>query len=289
MLLIKIETLTMPSNEQWNFDLEERIISAETPETTGTTPKWQLTTQQVITLHDAKKQSSRMFPELLIPHGGDETLFGVDDGSKLIRISGGIADAICFDTQPIPPLRWHITLPHGPEKLHGTEAESLVPSNLHLMLYSPLINPLTGNTIGPDRSKPKGSFSITNWSGTEADIWIDYVHIPFLSGDVMADVFAHSENGPVLLRFELPHRWWMIAPEPSTDAADYSKLPTLEKMKKRRMEEAEKAREAARQAARAKEPPPAPKPSNVPQSLTAPLYVPDSAPSAEAILQKGQG
>jgi ketosteroid isomerase-like protein len=282
-------SLTLPKNDRWAFNMESRIVTAETPETEGTTPDWVLPTTSVLTLRDEQRATFRAFPEISFSMNRDAPLFGVADGSKIIRLDGGMAEVIYFETRPLPPLRWKIAMPHGPEKLRDQEAVAgaLAQGQLGLMLYPPLINPLTGKTVGPDRENPKAQLGVLNWSGTEAEVWVYFDSYSFASGDVLADMCFPGNSNLTLLSFPQPNRWWTVAPEPTTDAADVSKLPTPDDLKKRKNEAKDKAR-AAEQAAKAEPrntPPPttAAPASKAPDAAPMPQPSPTSSPSEKSL------
>jgi ketosteroid isomerase-like protein len=273
---VKRSGLRLPANDRWSFHVENRVVSAETPETEGTTPDWVLPTTSVLTLRDEQRATARAFPEVGFPMNRDAPLFGVADGSKIIRLDGGMAEVIYFETRPLPPLRWKIAMPHGPEKLRDQEAVAgaLAQGQLGLMLYPPLINPLTGKTVGPDRENPKAQLGVLNWSGTEAEVWVYFDSYPFAPGDVLADMFFPENSNLTLLSFPQQNRWW-TAPEPTADAADVSKLPTPDELKRRKNEAKDKAL-AAEQAAKA-EPKKTP-----PSTIGAPASkAPDAAPMSQ--------
>jgi hypothetical protein len=162
--------LALPKNERWAFTISSRIVSSETPETEGTVPDWKLPTQWVLTLRDQTRVLERVFPEVSFASRDASPVFGVEDGSKIIRFGGGMAEVIFFETRPVPPLRWKITLPNRPEKMRDREAveQALTEGKLSLMLYLPIVNPLTGKTIAPDRTQPKSVLRVLSWTGTEA-------------------------------------------------------------------------------------------------------------------------
>jgi hypothetical protein len=225
----------LPGTAAWQFFRESfNLISAELPETKGI-PNWPWSGREVLRLADKVHRNSRLFPQ--INTTSEDFLLGVADGSKLLRFSNGELQVFYMDTRPLPPMRWRLTMPHGPEKMRETDTitSALTMGDLSLVLYSPLTNPLTRKTIGPNREQPKSLLRFSKWEGTEAEVFIATDNLSYTPGDVLADVHVIS-NGrePRLLSLNTPHRWWMIAPEPLPDARDISKMPTVAENEKRR-------------------------------------------------------
>lgn len=239
---------SLPSTEAWQFFREAlELTTAELPETEGK-PNWPWSGREVLRLADKVHRSSRLFSEIDTNRG--DFLLGVADGSKLLRCRNAALQVFYMDTRPIPPLRWRLTMPHGPEKMKekDTATNALAMGDLSLVLYAPLINPLTQQTIGPDRERPKSILRFHRWEGTAAEVFIATDNLPYSPGDVLADVHVIvSGKEPRLLSLDTPHRWWMLAPEPLPDASDISKMPTVAENEKRRAEAEAAAEKAARE------------------------------------------
>lgn len=239
----------LPRNDRWAFDGVKHPVSAETPETQGTVPNWPHELQRTVALRDEKYGTMRIFPDL-VSADSSERIVGVNDGSKLIRFRGEQAEAVYFDTRPVPPLRWRIAMPHGPAQLPDAEARQALDSGLlSLMLYAPLINPLTGQTVGPDREQVKAVLRVLDWKDQQAEVWVVFDAHPFAPGDVLADLHVPVGKNTRLLSLETKHRWWTLAPEPPADAADPLKLPLIAELEKRARAAQEKPSENAKPAA----------------------------------------
>ena len=213
----------LPKNDRWVFSPGSLLTSAELPEVEGTSD-WQWSAAKQLVMSDQVHASSRIFSEIDV--AGIEKLIGVTNGSKVLRFRNHSLMAFYFDTGPVSPLRWKLTMPHGPEKMRDWHRamQALPRGELSLLMYAPLINPLNQKTIGPDRDRPKAILHFLRWEGTEAEVWIESSMFPYSPGDVLADVHVLGE-APRLLAFEQPHHWWMLVPEPLPDATDVSKLP----------------------------------------------------------------
>jgi hypothetical protein len=60
----------------------------------------------------------------------------------------------------------------------------------------PVINPLNGKTVGPDRRYVKALARIASWKGTEAEAWIEDAYVPVQPGDVIADLHTWANHRP---------------------------------------------------------------------------------------------
>ena len=229
------------SSERWKFAPGGMPLSTELPEVEGN-GKWNLLQQQHLTLADSPAAYARLFPEIDAAPG--DTWRSVADGTKMLRFRGGFLDVFHFDTRPIPPLRWKIKMPCGPDKMAGLDRvpRALKTGDLALYLYSPLINPLNSKTVGPDRTKPKAILTVASWEGTEAEVCVSEDAFPYQPGDVLADPFVTAPTTE-LIGFDQPHRWWTVCPEPPTDAADPAMLPSRDEISKRRDVELAKRRQ----------------------------------------------
>ncbi len=221
----------LPKNDRWAFSAGSLLTSAELPEVEGT-PEWRWNAAKQLMVSDLVHASSRIFREIEID--GSDRMIAVTHGSKFLRFRNQSLTAFYFDAGPVSPLRWKLTLPHGPDTMRENDLVigALPQGELSLLMYAPLINPLNQKTIGPDRDQPKAILHFLRWEGTEAEVWIESSMHPYSPGDVLADVHVPGAP-PQLLAFEQPHHWWMLAPEPLPDATDVSKLPLRKDFTKR--------------------------------------------------------
>jgi hypothetical protein len=222
--------LELPKNDRWSFAVGSRVISAELPEVEGTRD-WQWRAEDQLIMTDRIHASRRTFGELGIR--SNDRLFGTMDGARILQIRDGRLTAFYFQTGPVPPLRWKITLPHSPDKMREKDSamRALAQGELSLLMYAPLINPLNDRTIGPDRERPKAVLRFLRWEGLEAEVWIEAGTTSYSPGDVLADVHVPG-TPPQLQMFDQPHRWWMLAPDPVPAADDPAKLPLRSELEK---------------------------------------------------------
>lgn len=225
----------LPKTDRWQFVPGGMLVSVELPEIEGSA-QWNLLAQQRLTLVDSQAVYTRVFPEIDV--APDDGWRSVAEGSKILRFRNGFLDVIHFDTRPIPPLRWKLGMPCGPDDMPGSGqvAKALRTGNLAMLLYAPLVNPLNSQTIGPDRSKPKAILTVAEWQDHEAQVSVCGDALPWQPGDVLADLFVTGAT-PELLSFDQPHRWWTLCPDPKADAVDPAQLPKRDEIEKRRQDE----------------------------------------------------
>jgi hypothetical protein len=247
----------LPRNERWSMSSRIMFNSVEVSDTHDASG-WSQMSRTVFSISDPNYRIDKCFPEIEL--AGNDFVIGASDGSRILHLHRGEATVFYFGQGTIPPLRWNIAMPHGTEKLKPLDSakEAIELGELYLMMYEPLTNPLTGWTIGPDRSRPKAILRFSKWDELEAEICLSAQYYPFRQGDVLADVYrtANKENSQ-LLTFDTPHRWWMIAPPPSADATEVKKLPSNSELQNRwsaatiriAEEETKKRAEASRLAA----------------------------------------
>ncbi|MES2707978.1 MAG: hypothetical protein V4726_15400 [Verrucomicrobiota bacterium] len=225
--------LPTPQNAVWSFEINRLRVSAELPETMGTAD-WPSPGLTVLSLKDRKYAESRFFPEISVLD--TDKLLGTSDGSKTLQFRNGNVEVFYFGLQTVPPLRWKIQFPHGTEKMPRQRdvQAALELNHLKLHLYPPLINPLTKETVGPDRSRLKSVLGVSRWEGREAEVWIERLNESCASGDVLADVFIEGD-ATQLVSFDQPHRWWTVVPEPPPDATSTDKFPTWKEIWDKRL------------------------------------------------------
>ena len=235
--------LDFASNSQWAFGKGSVLTFAERPEVEGTR-EWNWQSHPAIVLADLERASSRIFMAI-IPSGGD-VYFGVNDGSKLMQVRAGKLSVFYFERGAVPPLRWKIKMPSGPEQMKdpGMVQGALAKGQLSLLMYAPLVNPLNDKIVGPNRERPKAILRVLRWEGLEAEVWIEAGTEPYFAGDVFSDLHVPGDP-PQLLASQVPIPWWVPVPEPLPDATDPNLLP-LRKDLEIQQEEYEKV-EAQRQ------------------------------------------
>ena len=76
------------------------------------------------------------------------------------------------------------------------------------MVYAPMVNPLTGQTIGPDREHPKGILRFIGWESKTATFYVAAAFNMFLPQDVVADLHEWKDGRFVLSPLLADPFWW---------------------------------------------------------------------------------
>ncbi|HWB02961.1 MAG TPA: hypothetical protein VG796_08060 [Verrucomicrobiales bacterium] len=251
---------------QWRAAI--RITSAELPETTGTS-EWQVRGMAQMAMSDPNRNCAVLFPGMDV--ADRDVYFPSSDGSRIVRLRDSALEAFYFGLRPAPPLAWTLNMPHGPEAIpKATEIlEKIDSGRLLALVCSPMVNPLTGKVVGPDRERVKGRVAVKAWTGTTAHVTLAEEFQPFSEGDIVADLHTAMPRGFELHKLRTPYRWWTALPQPGPNSTSPDNIPTLADFRKRgdearrvaraaeekkREEEREKEREREAQAREAEKP-----------------------------------
>jgi len=75
-------------------------------------------------------------------------------------------------------------------------ADAVAGRKVCAFICAPIVNPLNGKTVGPDRSRVKALARVTNWKGEGAEFWIQEEYLAVERGDVIADLHEWAEGKP---------------------------------------------------------------------------------------------
>ncbi len=273
---------------KWSWVFRPAILSAETPETEGTS-LWPIQYKKCLGVEDPTRNCRVLFPHITV-EGGD-VFFNSKDGSKVIRVRQGSLDAFYFDVGSVPTTVWQVKMPHGPESCpEKADVERLLRvGQLRALVSAPMVNPFNHQIVGPDRQRVKAVVSFLSWSGTDAKVYLTTQAAPIVGGDIVADVCALELKETRLFRTSGAHRWWTPLPASASAGSSVESVPTYSAISKqeddfrREMEEREKAA-----AIKAKET--APKLVEHPPSVAPSQPTPSSLPerSAESAMRSVQ-
>lgn len=199
----------------WRFAARLRCQSAALPAAAGREQNWQVERVRRLAVEHPVLGTVRVFDSPDIAAG--DRLLCSPDGTTLIRLNGGGAFLYYFEERPPPPLYYEITMPREPDRLPegspirdpGRQRE------VRVMAYPPLLNPLTGRCVGPDRNRILGRARITSWERARLRLQLVEVAEPLPADAVFADPHTESSAGFELLDLGLPHRWWAEAGKPA--------------------------------------------------------------------------
>jgi len=210
-------TAKLAEGTTWRFAVNTIRESAVTPPPSGAVARWSVKQDLCLAVAHPTESISRLFPFIEVREG--EHLLVAPDGNILVRLGGNGAQAYYFTRREPSPIDYEVSMPHEPEKFpEGSPLrEAAARTGLRVMIYLPLINPLTRKCIGPDRSKILGRARVVSWEGTKARLRLsDIVGTPAVDS-VFADPHTETEGALELTGLMVPHRWWAIAGDAKKD------------------------------------------------------------------------
>jgi hypothetical protein len=170
---------------------------------------WRTNEQLQFALVHPAKSYERIFPIINVAMG--DAFVAAGDGSKLVRISKQQAEVFYFDLRKPQALSFQVKMPAAPD---SSLTDALTKKNLCGFVCAPLVNPLNGKTVGPDRGRVKALARIASWSEREARVWIETDCLPVQPGDVLADLHTWEERNPKGAGEAGRGEWWTVI-EPS--------------------------------------------------------------------------
>jgi hypothetical protein len=161
-----------------------------------------------------------------------DRLIAAADASKIIRIRGSNATVFYLGLRGESELGIKVSMPGPPE---AELASTLEKKHLCAFICAPLVNPLNGKTVGPDRHRVRALVRVARWADNEAIFWIDREFDKVREGDVVADLHEWRNHVP-LPAGELSATEWFsvikqmssaIEPAPRSDAAALDRKLTI--------------------------------------------------------------
>lgn len=205
----------LSSSPRWRMALHGFVHDYDVP------PKSQVwRTNEILqfALFHPVKSYARIIPTINAAVG--DSFVSATDGTKLVRIRNQQAEVFYFDTRMPPSLTCRVTMPTAPD---SSLADQLAKKALCVFVCAPLVNPLNGKTVGPNRDRVKALGRIAKWSEKNADVWIEEEYFPVQPGDVIADLHAWDERNPKGIGEFGRGEWWTAIEA----LAATSDIPTL--------------------------------------------------------------
>ena len=205
---LKIEvTLAFPAKEAWRFEAREWISGVALSPRRNPEVAPQTFEKGALSLARPFYPLHRTFPEIGLYPG--VSIVPARDGSKLVWADQNLARIFYFGLNPEQPLYYKLSLPAAKAIPENPKAltEALESTMLCAMVYAPMVNPLTGRTVGPDRDLPIGLLRFMDWSGESANVWAAETYFQWHPSAVVADVHQWKE-GKFLPSPLLPDPFW---------------------------------------------------------------------------------
>ena len=204
-------SVRLPRNARWEMRVEADLQKYEVP--ADTTAPWR--SHETPRLAFGHPQTGyRLFPPGI----------AASDGTKVIRVRNDSADIFYFGVSPALANRVEITMPASqPDSL----SSALTENRICAFVCAPMINPLNGKTVGPDRMQVKALVRMASWVGTAGEFWIEEDYRPLQSGDVLADLHLWEKHAARAAGDFADQEWFTVLGKLEPD----NKMPGLANVK----------------------------------------------------------
>lgn len=193
----------------WSFRLSDRVRNYRL----GPSLEWTGTMEMAIAI-SGNKAAFQRFLEVSVQPG--DRLLSSADSSKLILVRRNSATA-CYLGRKDALVSFSAALP----KTAGSSSGSAC-----LFVCAPVINPLNGKAIAPDKERVKGIARVSEWKDGQAECWLDEEYAPIQQGDLVADIHTWISAKPIVT----DSRWApIIALDRASTLPDRKDAPALEK------------------------------------------------------------
>jgi hypothetical protein len=179
------------ANARWQIRVQAALRRYTVP--VNTSANWSLTQSWQLAFFHPEKAYRSVQPTAEVRIG--DALVAASDGTKLVRIRDRQATVFYFGVRS-DALNTHFkaTMPSAPE---ASLSNALATKSICAFVCRPLVNPLNGKTVGPDRDHIKALARFANWKDKEAELWIEEDNLPVQPGDVVADIHTWENNRPI--------------------------------------------------------------------------------------------
>ena len=179
-------TSSFPSIETGGFGSWLRLESYHPTPTEG--EEWDVSGYSAMSLKQEGRPVRRVFGGCRL-YTGDKVVFA-NDGSKLVRVRNGEAEVFYFglSTKKVPAIRFDVPFPDRDSEREETFTKAMETHNVIAMIAGPMVNPLNGKVVGPNREQLRGMVRFAKVEGGKASLWITDYYEDIQEGDVVADV-----------------------------------------------------------------------------------------------------
>jgi hypothetical protein len=212
---------------RWEWKFSPWVESAELPEVEGVN-YWPVNASRRLAIMYPGHDSRLVFPFISVDTS-DRFLMS-KDGCKVLRGRGSQIDILYFKAGVSPHLKWEFAMPHtirGCPEAARVEA-ALRQRRLCALIYGPMVNPLTGKVVGPDRTVVRGLVRVSYWIDRTATVYLISRYGEIRSGDVIADLSIGDDEPRELLHVGTFHRWWTMLPEALPGSDKIASIPAIE-------------------------------------------------------------
>lgn len=199
----------LPMFSRWTFGVVDLLVQNQPPPRRQPDGSWRYGFTPCWSFFDDKTKITHALTSLTVEQG--MKCFCASDASKLILISNDQAKVIFMRLQPTSQWCLEAEMPMVKEGITDDTIKEQIAKNLVCaFVYSPLINPLTGKTVGPDYDHVKAMIRLQEWTGGRATFAITQRAQPIGSEDVIATLHTWEAGNIVKWRPAESDDWWKV-------------------------------------------------------------------------------
>jgi hypothetical protein len=197
-----------PKKAGWQMMVDACIRGVESPPRRQPAGPWNISGFPTLAFKGMGAEVVRWVGQLDLTPGS--LLLPAPDGTKLILHNGGQTEVIYFGTREPVSSVVSVAMPISREKKKDdTELASLIKDHrLCAFAYAPMINPLTHETVGPDRDHLRAILRLAKWEAESADFWAAEQFGDLQEGDVVADLHSWDRGNIEMQKDYVESIWW---------------------------------------------------------------------------------
>ncbi|MFZ4764018.1 MAG: hypothetical protein ACOYMN_03615 [Roseimicrobium sp.] len=199
----------LPMFSRWTFGVADLIVQNQPPPRRQPDGSWRYGYTQRWAFSDDKSKITHALTSLTVDQG--MKCFCAPDASKLILISNDQAQVAYMRLQSPPQWSLEAEMPLVKEGVtEDTTKEQITKNLVCAFVYSPLINPLTGKTVGPDYDHVKATLRLQEWTAGRANFAITQRVQPIEAEDVIATLHTWEAGRILKWRPAESDGWWKL-------------------------------------------------------------------------------
>jgi hypothetical protein len=201
----------LASTGHWELGIKDGIFGYRAPAPGERFGRWTTQTYSRITVASRDVVSTVTLFDIERPR--DKRFLSSPDGSILVELADGEA-TVRYMGLADWPVRRAYTIAMGSARDSNLESPIFTTHMKDLMvsvfICAPMINPLNGKTVGPQRDHVKARAQLMSWGGKTAEIWVTDSYRDINVGDVVADPHIWNKDAPEVVTTPLPADWFAV-------------------------------------------------------------------------------
>ena len=207
---------SFPGTSRWQMSAQPVVSHYVVP--ANTSAKWTITESLNLAFLNPKIAYRAVQPGVDFTLG--DLLIMPLNGTKFIHVRDGRAAIYYFGLTDAPAGHFKVGMPSPPEP---PLADALSKKGVCAFVCAPVVNPLNGKTVGPNRDQVKAIARFESWKGKDAELWIQEYYLPISPGDVVADLHTWEGRLPRAAGDLGKNEWFTVI-----DKLDNARAPKCE-------------------------------------------------------------